>query len=107
MVQTYREALRCEALRADVFAGRRSPMLFGDPEPWLALMAEALRLAPVASTATRKRCAHRRWKPRPPPVAPSMALLSNGSPMPIRAWGRWLETIINGRYYWVPFSPYP
>lgn len=32
MVQTYREALRCEALRAQVFGGRHSPLLFGQPE---------------------------------------------------------------------------
>ena len=44
MVQTYREAIRCELFRADVFAGRRSPLVFGDPEPWVALLLEALRL---------------------------------------------------------------
>ena len=27
MVQTYREAIRCELLRAEVFAGRRSPLV--------------------------------------------------------------------------------
>jgi type VI secretion system protein ImpE len=32
MAQMYREALRCESLRAEVFAGRRSPVIFGEPE---------------------------------------------------------------------------
>ena len=27
MVQTYREALRCEVLRADIFAGRNTPLV--------------------------------------------------------------------------------
>jgi type VI secretion system protein ImpE len=31
MVQVYREALSCEALREQVFAGERSPLVFGDP----------------------------------------------------------------------------
>jgi type VI secretion system protein ImpE len=31
MVNTYRQALRCELLRAGVFAGRRTPLLFGEP----------------------------------------------------------------------------
>ena len=42
MVQTYREAIACERLRSEVFAGRRVPMIFGEPEPWLAMLVEAL-----------------------------------------------------------------
>jgi len=44
MVQTYREALQCESLRSTVFAGERSPLIFGDPEKWMALAIEALSL---------------------------------------------------------------
>src|SRR5271157_1795013 len=43
MVQTYREALRCEVFRMQVFAGRRQPLVFGKPEPWVAWLIEALR----------------------------------------------------------------
>ena len=45
MVQTYRDALRAEALRAEVFAGRRTPVVFGEPAPWMALAIEALPMA--------------------------------------------------------------
>mgnify|MGYP006202950973 CR=1 FL=1 len=31
---TYREALRCELLRAQVFEGRKAPMVFGQPDTW-------------------------------------------------------------------------
>ena len=44
MVGTYREAIHCEALRAEIFAGRRSPIIFGQPEEWTALLLESLRL---------------------------------------------------------------
>src|SRR4051812_31925337 len=44
MAQTYREALRCEVLRAQVFEGRKSPMVFGQPDHWLALLIESLLL---------------------------------------------------------------
>jgi len=44
MVQTYREALLCEGLRADVFSGKRSPVVFGKPEQWIALLLESLTL---------------------------------------------------------------
>lgn len=33
MTQMYREAIRCEVLRVQVFAGRKSPLIFGQPEP--------------------------------------------------------------------------
>ncbi|HSY29906.1 MAG TPA: tetratricopeptide repeat protein, partial [Burkholderiaceae bacterium] len=44
MVHAYREAVRCEVLRQEIFEGKRSPVIFGDPEPWLAQLLEALRL---------------------------------------------------------------
>src|SRR6188768_4003843 len=44
MVQTYREAIRCELLRAEIFAGKRSPLIFGQPDEWLALLTQALKL---------------------------------------------------------------
>ena len=44
MVQTYRTALKCEELRAEVFAGRRTPLLFGEPAQWAALLVQSLVL---------------------------------------------------------------
>ena len=42
MVQTYREAIQCERLREEVFQGKRAPLLFGEPEAWVALLIEAM-----------------------------------------------------------------
>ena len=42
MKQVYGEAIRCEGLRAEVFAGKRTPMIFGQPGEWLALLLESL-----------------------------------------------------------------
>ena len=42
MVQTYRTALKCEELRAEVFAGKRTPLLFGEPARWAALLVQSL-----------------------------------------------------------------
>src|SRR6201991_95579 len=44
MARAYRAAIDCELLRAQVFAGKRSPLLFGDPEPWIANLLKALTL---------------------------------------------------------------
>lgn len=103
MVQTYREALRCEMLRADVFAGRRSPLLFGDPEPWAALLLEALRL--TAEGHHQQAAAIREQAFDAAPV--TSGVLDN---QPF-AWiadadtrlGPVLEAIVNGRYFWIPF----
>ncbi len=56
MVQTYREAIQCEALRADIFSGKRAPLIFGEPEAWLAQLLEAIRLDasdPALAAASR------------------------------------------------------
>src|SRR5262245_2011703 len=45
MAQTYGEAVRYEGIRNAVFAGKRSPMIFGQPDQWLALLIESLLVA--------------------------------------------------------------
>ena len=45
MVAMYRDAIRCEVLRKKVFSGQTSPLLFGEPEQWLALLIESLLLS--------------------------------------------------------------
>src|SRR5262249_34229447 len=42
MKQTYHEAILCELLRAQVFAGKKSPLVLGQPEPWLGLLIESV-----------------------------------------------------------------
>jgi len=90
MVQTYREAIRCEWVRADVFAGRRSPLVFGDPEPWMALMLEAVRLGAEARGITRKRkgCATRRLQQRRRLRERWTSNRSPGWPTPTHGWDR-------------------
>lgn len=103
MVQTYREALRCEFLRAEVFAGRVSPLVFGDPERWVALLAEALRLIAkgeyVQSEALRTEAFEL--------ASPTAGAIDGQAFMWIAdadtRLGPAVEVIVNGRYYWVPF----
>ena len=42
MARAYREAIRCEVLRAEVFAGKKKPFLMGEPAQWLACLIDAL-----------------------------------------------------------------
>jgi type VI secretion system protein ImpE len=104
MVQTYQEAIQCEALRHQVFAGERTPLLFGEPENWLALMLEALQL--TARKEHGKAGEVRAQALEQAPVTggrcndQSFAWLMDADPR----LGPLLEAIINGRYYWIPFQ---
>lgn len=131
MAQTYQEALLCEALRARVFAGERSPLFFGEPEPWMALFWQAhtltvqgrvdeaaeLRDRALADVPTPS---GRLWLHADAGSASSVDEAPPGTPPCDVPYGaghafEWigdadprlapvLEAIINGRYYWVPWN---
>jgi len=101
MVQTYRAAIQCEALRADIFAGRRAPLIFGEPPAWLAQLIDALaydEADPARAAAARAQALE---------AAPASGGSIDGTPF---AWladadmrlGPVLEAIVNGRYFWIP-----
>ncbi|HSI61230.1 MAG TPA: type VI secretion system accessory protein TagJ [Ideonella sp.] len=97
-------ALRCELLRAAVFSGKRSPMVFGQPDEWLAMLIESLLQSGQGKSEMADQLASRAFD-----AAPATAGQLNGEPF---AWiadadsrlGPVLEAMVNGRYYWIPFS---
>ncbi len=104
MTQMYREAIRCEVLRAQVFAGRKSPMIFGQPEPWLALLIESLLVAGRGQLKESEQLRSQAFS-----QAESVGGMLDGQRFEWIAdadsrLGPALEAIINGKYYWVPFS---
>lgn len=104
MREMYRDAIGCEALRAEVFAGRRAPLLFGEPEPWLALLIESLLRAGAGESDAVSRLRAEAFD-----QAPTSAGSVDGTRFEWIAdadarLGPVLEAMINGRYYWVPFS---
>jgi len=103
MVEAYREALKCEVLRAEIFQGQRSPLIFGEPEQWLALLTEALRL-----TAQGQNTQSESLRKMAFDAAPATAGTIDGNPFEWIAdadtrLGPVLEAIVNGKYYWIPF----
>jgi len=104
MAQMYGEAVRCEAMRRDVFEGRKAPMIFGEPEQWLALLIESLLVAGRGEAARSAELRSRAFED-----AETSSGEINGQPFEWVAdadsrLGPVLEAVINGRYYWVPFS---
>ncbi len=104
MAQTYREALRCEALRAEVFSGKHSPMVMGKPAQWVALVMEALRLTAQGAQARSQALREEAFE-----AAPATSGTIDDQPFEWIAdadprLGPLLEVIVNGNYYWVPFE---
>ena len=104
MAQTYREGIICEVYREKVFAGEKDPLIFGEPEPWMALMVEALK-----ANAAGKHAEAAEVRARAFDAAPAVAGTLDDQRFEWIAdadmrLGPLLEVIINGKYYWMPFS---
>jgi type VI secretion system protein ImpE len=103
MVQTYREAISCEVLRKEIFAGQKTPLIFGDPTQWIALSLEALKL-----TALNQHQQARELREQAFDLAPATSGTIDDQAFDWIAdadsrLGPVLEAIVNGRYYWIPF----
>ena len=104
MAQTYGDAVRCEMTRADVFAGRTAPRVFGVPEPWLGMLIESRLLAAAGDSEPSETLRARAFD-----EADTSSGDIDGRPF---TWiadadsrlGPVIEAMIDGRYYWIPYS---
>ena len=104
MAQTYREGIVCEVYREKVFAGEKDPLIFGEPQEWTALMIEALKAQAAGQPDRAAEIRDRAFD-----AAPAVSGQVDGQAF---AWiadadmrlGPLLEVIVNGRYFWMPFS---
>lgn len=102
LVKTYREAVRCEVYRKQVFAGQRVPLILGDPQNWIALMLEALKLDASGHHGQAQELRGKALE-----EAPATPGKANDQPFEWMAdadsrIGPMFEMIVNGKYYWVP-----
>ncbi|MBV8804509.1 MAG: hypothetical protein JO042_05670 [Sinobacteraceae bacterium] len=102
MVHSYGAAIQCERLRAGVFSGERSPLLFGEPEPWMAEMIQAVGLhakGHVAEAAAARASALEQAPATPGSLnGTQFQWLMDGD----ARLGPLLEVNLQGGYYWVP-----
>ena len=107
MVQAYREALRCEQQRGEVFDGRRSPVILGEPDRWLALLIQSLKHTAVGQHAQASRLREEALEAAP---ATAGTIEVTGDHQSTFEWladadlrlGPVLEVFLNGQYYWIP-----
>ena len=104
MAQTYRPTIQCEELRASVFQGKHTPLLLGQPEQWMALLLQSLKMLALgkAKEAAELRASAFEAAPSNSGSIDGVAFqwLADADPR----LGPVLEAIINGKYYWIPFS---
>jgi type VI secretion system protein ImpE len=104
MVHVYRTAIQAEKIRQQVFSGARSPLIFGEPAPWVAMLVQALAL-----DADTQHGAAAELREQALEAAPAVPGRINGEAFEWLAdaeprLGPILEAVINGAYYWVPLE---
>jgi type VI secretion system protein ImpE len=108
MVQAYREAIRCEEIRGQVFAGQAAPVIFGEPDRWLALLLQALKLNAAGEHSQSQQLRGEAFEAAP--TTAGTVQLANDQTHEFQ-WladadprlGPVLEAFLNGQYYWIPF----
>jgi type VI secretion system protein ImpE len=102
LAQIFQPVISCEMLRREVFAGRRTALIFGEPAEWMGRLVQANGMVArgefVAAAALRDQAFE---------AAPASPGKIDGVPF---AWladadsrlGPMLEVILDRKYYWVP-----
>ena len=104
MAQMYREAIKCEMFRVEVFSGKRTPQVMGKPPGWTGLLIEALRhdgAGNAVSASELRSKAMDEAEPRACTVdGVDCEWIADGD----SRLGPVCEVFANGQYYWLPFE---
>jgi type VI secretion system protein ImpE len=103
MSKIFRPVVQCEMLRKEIFTGKRTPVIFGEPAEWMSWLVQANDLV-----AQEKLVPARELRDRAFEAAPVTSGKLNGNPFEWIAdadprLGPMLEVVMEGQYYWVPF----
>lgn len=112
MAQVYRAVMLCEKFREDVWAGKRAPLVLGEPEEWIGMMVQA---AALDGQGQHEAAASLRAKAfeAAPTSAGSIQVGADEATAASHAFewisdadealGPILEALVDGKYYWVPW----
>lgn len=103
LAQIFHPVINCEALRQEVFTGKLTPLIFGEPLEWVGLLVKANEHVARGEFAAAAELRAQAFE-----AAPATAGTLDAKPF---AWiadadsrlGPVLELIMQGKYYWVPF----
>ena len=104
LAQVFRPVIGCEMLRAEVFKGTRTALIFGEPTDWIGWLVQANTLVAEARFGPARELRERALE-----VAPAIAGKINGQAF---EWisdadsrlGPLVEAMLDGKYFWVPFE---
>jgi len=103
LAQIFRPVIACELLRREVFAGKRTPLIFGEPAEWVGLLVQAATLVAEGKYAAADQLRSQAFEAAP---ATSGKLGDQKFEWIADAdsrLGPMLEVILETKYYWIPF----
>ncbi len=104
LVHVYGTAITCELLRGEVFAGAKTPLIMGEPSPWVALLLQGLSEAAhgrgAAAAALRAEALEKAQAVPGTIDGQAFDWIADAD----SRLGPVCEAVIDGRYYWVPFE---
>jgi type VI secretion system protein ImpE len=103
LARIFQPVLQCEMLRAQVFAGAHTPIVFGEPLPWMGWLVQANSLAAQGKYEPAQELRDKAFEEAPPtPGAMNGTAFEWVADADLRL-GPMVEAMIEGQYYWVPF----
>ncbi|MGB2821745.1 MAG: type VI secretion system accessory protein TagJ [Phycisphaerae bacterium] len=104
LAEICRPALQSEAFRTEVFEGRKSPLVFGEPDEWVSWIIQAVGMIARGQYGPAKDLRDKAFE-----QAPAISGHINGNRF---GWiadadtrlGPILEVVVEHKYFWVPFS---
>lgn len=113
MVRTCQAAIQCEALRSEVFAGARSPLIFGEPADWIAQLVQAAALDGQGKSEAAMTMRDAAFEAAPT-TSGTLETAGEGDAVQSHPFefiadtdvrmGPMIEAIVDGKYFWIPFS---
>jgi type VI secretion system protein ImpE len=103
LARVFQPVIQCQVFRDEVFAGKRTPIIFGDPMEWIGWLTQANHLLADGKTEAAAELKSKAFE-----AAPVTSGKLNDQPFEWIAdgdqrLGPLLEVILEGHYYWVPF----
>lgn len=103
LARIFQPVVQCEMVRQRIFAGQQTPIVFGEPQPWMGSVVQANELVGQGKYAAAQELRDKAFE-----EAPATAGKLNNKPFEWIAdadlrLGPMLEAVIEGHYYWIPF----
>lgn len=104
LAQIFQPVIQCEVLRAEIFSGKRTPLIFGEPAEWVGLLVQATHLAAQGNYKGALRLRDNAFEAAPTTSGRMADREFSWIADADSRLGPVLEVILEGKYYWVPFA---